>query len=66
MAAEQSEFRIAGKCLHTAKVEGRGVALAYSELTKEEVTLVEQHIRMATKVQAPRHKVLRRLMSLEK
>ena len=51
--ADQSEFLVAGKYLHTVQVGGKVVALAYSELTKEEVDLVEQHIRVTMKVQNP-------------
>ena len=51
--ADQSEFFVAGKYLHTVRVGEKVVALAYSELTKEEVDLVEQHIRVTLKIQNP-------------
>lgn len=51
--ADQSEFFVAGKYLHIVQVGEKVVALAYSELTKEEVDLVEQHIRVTLKVQNP-------------
>jgi hypothetical protein len=51
--ADQPEFFVAGKYLHVVQVGGKVVALAYSELTKEEVDLVEQHIRVVMKVQNP-------------
>jgi hypothetical protein len=51
--ADQSEFFVAGKYLRTVQVGEKVVALAYSELTKEEVDLVEQHIRVTMKIQNP-------------
>lgn len=51
--ADGSEFFVAGKYLHVVQVGGKVVALAYSELTKEEVDLVEQHIRVTMNAQNP-------------
>jgi hypothetical protein len=51
--ADQSEFFVAGKYLHTVQVGEKVVALAYSKLTREEADLVEQHIRVAMKVENP-------------
>jgi hypothetical protein len=49
----QSEFFVAGKYIGTVQAGGRVVALAYSELTKEERDQVEQHIRVTMKIQNP-------------
>jgi hypothetical protein len=51
--ADLSEFFVAGKYLHPVLAGGKVTALAYRKLTKEEVELVEQHIRVTMKIQNP-------------
>jgi hypothetical protein len=51
--ADGSEFLVAGKYRRPIQVGDKVVALEYGELTKEEVDLVEQHIRVTMKVQNP-------------
>jgi len=54
-----SEFFVAGKYLHPVLAGGKVTALAYRRLTKEEVELVEQHIRVTMKIQNPNIKYYR-------
>ena len=51
--ADQSEFFVAGTYMHLVQQGDRVVGLAYRKLTKEEVELVEQHIRVTLKAQDP-------------
>ncbi|HVP23438.1 MAG TPA: hypothetical protein VMS77_05950 [Conexivisphaerales archaeon] len=51
--SDQKEFLVAGKYLYPVKEGERIVALAYQKLTREEVDLVEQHIRVTMKIQDP-------------
>ena len=51
--ADWSEFFVAGKYRRPIQVGDKVIALEYGELTKEEVDLVEQHIRVTMKVQNP-------------